>query len=64
MERCTTCDKHPLSKNEIGICKKLISEDTARFYCLGCLADHLDVTTQDLLDKIEEFKDEGCELFQ
>lgn len=63
MERCSICDRHPLSKDEIGICKKLISEDTLRFYCLDCLADYLGVTTRDLLDKIEDFKDEGCVLF-
>ena len=64
MEHCSICDRHPLSKDEIGICKKLIAENTARFYCLDCLADDLGVDKQDLLDKIEEFKDEGCALFQ
>lgn len=31
--------------------------------CLPCMADYLDVTEEDLLAKIEEFKQEGCKLF-
>ena len=42
---------------------KLIGEETKNFYCLNCLADVLDVSVQDILDKIEEFKEEGCTLF-
>ena len=51
-------------KDEVGISKKMLGEKTKQFYCIDCLASYLDVTTQDLLDKIEEFKDEGCKLFQ
>lgn len=35
-----------------------------QFYCMDCLADYLDVTVDDLNEKIEEFKDEGCKLFE
>ena len=31
---------------------------------MDCLADFLNVTVEELLDKIEEFKEEGCELFK
>jgi hypothetical protein len=31
--------------------------------CLGCLADYLGNTKEDLLIKIEEFKEQGCGLF-
>ncbi len=60
---CVCCGKSPLKKNEIGICKKLLGEDVESFYCLDCLAEFLEVSTQDILDKIEEFKEEGCKLF-
>ena len=60
---CISCGKRDLSKDEIGINLKLIGEDTENFYCLDCLANVLDVGVQDILDKIEEFKDEGCTLF-
>jgi biotin operon repressor len=62
-EMCVSCGKHPLLRNEIGINKKLLGEDVENFYCLDCLAEYLEVSVQDILDKIEEFKQEGCKLF-
>lgn len=63
MKNCIACGKEPLTKDEIGINKKLLGEQENSFYCIDCLADYLEVDTQDLLDKIEEFKEEGCKLF-
>lgn len=60
---CVSCGKENLTRDEIGINKKLLGENVETFYCLDCLAEYLDVTTQDILDKIEEFKEEGCKLF-
>lgn len=60
---CIACGKQLLSKDETGICKKLLGSDTRVYFCLPCFADHLMVTEQDILDKIEEFKAEGCTLF-
>lgn len=60
---CVACGKKPLSNDEIGICKKLLGTDTSMFYCLPCFSDYLSVTEQDILDKIQEFKEEGCKLF-
>ena len=60
---CVACGKKPLAKDEIGICKKLLNADTKIFYCLPCFADYLDVSEQEILDKIQEFKEEGCKLF-
>ena len=62
--RCVACGKTPLVKNEVGINKKVLGEQTNDFYCIDCLAEYLEVTVQDILDKIEEFKAEGCKLFQ
>ena len=61
--RCISCGREQLSKNEIGINKKLLGENVETLYCLDCLAEYLDVSTQDILDKIEEFKEERCKLF-
>ena len=61
---CVACGKKELSKNTIGINKKLLGADVNNFYCMNCLADYLEVTVEDLLDKIEEFKEEGCKLFE
>lgn len=60
---CISCGKAPLSKNEIGINKKLIGDKTEVYYCLDCLAEYLGVTVQDINDKIEEFKADGCKMF-
>lgn len=62
-EICVSCGKENLTRDEIGINKKLLGENVGALYCLDCLAEYLDVTTQDILDKIEEFKEEGCKLF-
>lgn len=61
---CVSCGKQSLGKNEVGINKKLLGEATTAFYCMDCLADYLDVTVQDIEDKIEEFKEQGCKLFE
>lgn len=61
--QCYVCGKFPLSKNEVGLTKKLINDSPSFFYCINCLAEYLEVTTEELEAKIEEFKDEGCSLF-
>ena len=60
---CVSCSKKTLTKNEVGITIKLLGEDTRVYYCIDCLAEYLDVTVQDIYDKIEEFKEQGCTLF-
>lgn len=60
---CVFCGKAPLTRNEIGINKKLLGEETTVYYCLEHLAEYLNVTVQDIEDKIEEFRAEGCKLF-
>ena len=61
---CYVCGKTPLSKDEVGITKKLIDKKTEKFFCMACLAEYLEVTEEELLAKIEEFKEEGCTLFK
>lgn len=62
-KHCIACGKSGLDKDTIGINKKLIGEKIKNFYCMDCLADYLGCSVQDILDKIEEFKEEGCNLF-
>ncbi|MBP3197583.1 MAG: hypothetical protein J6N21_11335 [Butyrivibrio sp.] len=61
---CIGCGKTDLNKNTIGINKKLLGENILNYYCMDCLADYLECTVEELLDKIEEFKNEGCKLFE
>ncbi len=62
--RCMWCDKEIVSKDEIGICRKLLGKETTDFYCLEDFAEYLGCPVEDLQAKIEEFKEEGCTLFQ
>ena len=48
----------------MGLVKKMIDKKSTRFYCLPCLADYFEVTEEELIAKIEEFKEEGCILFK
>ena len=60
---CYICGKENLNKNEIGLTKKLLSKDAKICYCLDCLAEYLEVDAEFLLEKVEEFKDQGCDMF-
>ncbi|MBU3877361.1 hypothetical protein HGO97_016260 [Faecalicatena sp. AGMB00832] len=63
-KECIACGKTPLDNDTVGINKKLLGKGIKNFYCMDCLADFLGCTVEDLLDKIEEFKYEGCTLFK
>ena len=45
--------------------KKLFEAEAKKnlFMCLHCMGDYLDCSEDDLREKIEEFKREGCKLF-
>ena len=62
-KNCYLCEKEALSKNEIGLTLKILGKNSKKFYCLDCLAEHLEVDTEFLLAKIEDFKEQGCKLF-
>jgi len=64
VEKCYVCGKSPLSKDEVGLVKKLIDKKSSKFYCLSCLAEYFEVTEEELEAKVEEFKEEGCTLFK
>lgn len=61
--RCVSCGLDDLDKNTVGLNKKLLGKKVKNFYCMDCLASYLDTTVEDLKEKIEEFKEEGCKLF-
>lgn len=62
--RCVACGAENLSKDTIGINKKLLGTNAENFFCMTCLADYLGVTVEELEEKIEEFKEQGCMLFK
>ena len=61
---CSSCGKYPLAKDEVGASKKLLGTDTEQMYCIDCLAAYLEVTPEDIQDKIQMFKEDGCTLFK
>lgn len=63
-KKCYACGKSPLTKDEIGLTKKIIDKKATIFYCLHCMAEYLEVSEDELRAKIEEFKNEGCTLFK
>ena len=61
---CAYCDKEKLSKDEIGLNKKLIHRQIERMMCLTCMAAYFETTEEELKEMIEGFKRQGCALFE
>ena len=60
---CAYCGKENLSRNIIGLNKKLVGPQSERMMCLTCMAADFDTTEEELKEFIERFKREGCTLF-
>lgn len=63
VRKCYVCGKEYLSRDEVGLTKKLLGENVKVSYCLECLADYLEVEVDFLREKVNEFKEQGCVLF-
>ncbi len=63
-KNCAYCDKENLSKNEIGLNKKLINQKVERMMCLTCLAGYFETSEEQLKEIIEKYKLHGCESFE
>jgi hypothetical protein len=61
-EKCCLCESEP-DKIAIGLNKKLLGRNVTKLFCISCLAEYLDITVEDLLAKVEDFKLQGCILF-
>lgn len=62
MSNCKKCGKE-LSGNDIGLTKKLINRGSTEFLCIDCIAEKFDCTKELLEEKIRQFKESGCTLF-
>ena len=62
MEYCKKCGAE-LSKDEIGLCKKLCGKALTEFECINCMAEYFDVSAELLCEKIEYYRGMGCSLF-
>lgn len=60
---CSYCGKEKLSKDEIGLNKKLIHSQVNRLMCMTCLSGYFEMTEEELEELIDRFKRQGCTLF-
>lgn len=63
MTLCAGCGR-PLTKDEIALTKKLVNRGAESFLCLSCLAEKFGVSEELLMEKIVQFRQMGCTLFQ
>jgi biotin operon repressor len=61
--KCINCNEEKIAKDIIALNRKLISRKTKQFLCLKCLSHYLSVSEEILIDKIKQYKEEGCDLF-
>ncbi len=62
MEACIIC-RQPVTRDEIAMTRKLINRGALEYLCLPCLARRFDATLDELLERMQAFKDMGCTLF-
>ena len=65
MDNCELCVRcgAALTRDEIGLTKKLINRGCTQFQCYDCLAKHFQVSVALLKEKVEQFREMGCMLF-
>lgn len=61
-KKCRQCGK-ALTQDEIGLHRKLFNRAADTFLCISCSADYFGVSTGLLEQKIRQFKEMGCTLF-
>jgi uncharacterized protein YlaI len=61
--KCCICEV-TLDKNTVELNKKFHGRKITKYFCMNCLSTHLDISVEDLLAKIEDFKNQGCTLFE
>ena len=61
-ERCIHCGAI-LTKDDIGLTRKMVNRGAEEFFCIACLAAHFQLPEDVLRDKIREFRAMGCTLF-
>lgn len=60
--KCKQCGRI-LTKDEIGLHKKLYNRGATSYFCIDCSSQYLEIPVPLLQKKIEEFKAMGCTLF-
>lgn len=63
MNNCIKCGKE-LVPDEVALHKKLVNRGAEEHMCIQCCADYFEVTVELLEEKIVQFKNSGCTLFE
>ena len=59
---CIKCGKL-LTDDEIGLHRKLVSRAATQFACIDCLSRHFKIDRDELRRRIEQWRRDGCTLF-
>lgn len=62
-KKCYKCSKK-LKKDEMALNKKLLGKNIQQILCLECLSEYLGIEKKVLEEKIVQFKEDGCTLFE
>ena len=62
MTLCHQCSR-PISLDEQGMSRKLISRGTDKLYCYDCLGAMFRISREKLEEMAESFRRSGCTLF-
>ena len=60
---CRDCGAEIVERDIIGLNKKMLGRETGNYYCLECMAREFKVDAEFLLQKIDDWKWQGCTLF-
>ncbi|MBU3188741.1 hypothetical protein K9O30_06145 [Clostridium bowmanii] len=63
LKKCFACNSI-IVKDIVALNKKVLGRNIEKFFCLACLADYLEITPDELLESIQQFKEQGCSLFK
>jgi hypothetical protein len=53
----------PLQLDLLSLNRKLLGDQSKKLYCLSCMADLFECAVEDIVNKLDAFKREGCRLF-
>ena len=62
MIKCRNC-KCELTRDDVGLYRKIVTREAESFLCIPCLAEKLAVAEEDLCEMVERFRKAGCQLF-
>jgi hypothetical protein len=63
VEKCIRCGAS-LTRDEIGLHKKLVNRGSTSFCCIQCLSEEFKIPVDELRRLIERYRAAGCMLFQ